>query len=75
MDSTLKPDNIHSTQLGNVPPFFRRTSIMEYGNYLLDKPDLFFTEGTPIHTSSPIAIPRLKPICWCWRTTEPVDCR
>ena len=42
-----------------------------YGDLPLDRPDLFFTEETPIHTSSSrILLPRQQQICWYWHTTE-----
>lgn len=46
-----------------------------YGDLPLDRPDLFFTEETPIHTSSPTPRPRQVPTCWCWRITAPTACR
>ena len=46
-----------------------------YGDLPLDRPDLFFTEETPIHTSSPYSHPKLAPICWCWPITVPLACR
>ena len=42
-----------------------------YGDLPLDRPDLFFTEETPIHTSSVrILLPRQQQICWYLHTTE-----
>ena len=47
-----------------------------YGDLPLDRPDLFFTEETPLHTSSPYSSsPRPAPTCLCWRTTGPSVCR
>ena len=40
-----------------------------YGDLPLDRPDLFFTEETPIHTSSPYSS-RQQQICWYLHTTE-----
>jgi dTDP-glucose 4,6-dehydratase len=54
-----------------------------YGDLPLDRPDLFFTETTPLHTSSPYssakrrqfipaaltAPPRRPPTFWFWHTT------
>ena len=43
-----------------------------YGDLPLDRPDLFFTENTPIHTSSPYSASKAsaRP-CLYWLTTEP----
>ena len=46
-----------------------------YGDLPLDRPDLFFIEETPLHTSSLIPHPRQALICLCWRTTGPTACR
>lgn len=45
-----------------------------YGDLPLDRPDLFFTEETPIHTSTPTARPRQEPTCSCSPITEPTNC-
>ncbi len=42
-----------------------------YGDLPLDRPDLFFTENTPIHTSSRTLHPKQAQTCLYWLTTEP----
>ena len=46
-----------------------------YGDLPLDRPDLFFTEETPIHTSSPYSASRPRRTCWCWPTIALMGCR
>ena len=45
-----------------------------YGDLPLDRPDLFFTEETPITPPAPTPAPRLPPTCWCRRITGPMVC-
>ncbi len=45
-----------------------------YGDLPLDSPDLFFTEETPIHTSSPYSsVQRQQQTYWFLLTTEHMD--
>lgn len=46
-----------------------------YGDLPLDRPELFFTEETPIHTSTHIRHPRRVRICWYRRMAGPIRCR
>lgn len=46
-----------------------------YGDLPLDRPDLFFTEETPIHTSSPYSSSKAGRIFWCRLTRGPTVCR
>ena len=56
---------------GNVR--FHQVSTDEvYGDLPLDRPDLLFTEQTPLH---PTAAPRPRPICWRGRTGARTACR
>ena len=43
-----------------------------YGDLPIDRPDLFFHEDTPIHTTAP---PRPLQTFWSWPITEPTACR
>ena len=46
-----------------------------YGDLPLDRPDLFFTETTPIHTSSPYSSSKVRPISWFWLIIGRMDFR
>ncbi len=46
-----------------------------YGDLPLDRPDLFFTEETPIHTSSPYSASKARQIFWYSPITERMDFR
>jgi dTDP-D-glucose 4,6-dehydratase len=45
-----------------------------YGDLPLDRPDLLFTEETPIRASSPYSASRPPPTCWSWPTTGLTGC-
>ena len=44
-----------------------------YGDLPLDRPDLFFTEKTPITASSPYSASKASLIFWSWHITERMD--
>ena len=47
-----------------------------YGDLPLDRPDLFFTEETPIHTSQPVLrFQGERGPAGAWRITAPTVCR
>ncbi len=46
-----------------------------YGDLPLDRPDLFFTEETPLTTSSPYSASRLPQICWYRLIIVLINCR
>ena len=45
-----------------------------YGDLPLDRPDLFFTEETPIHTAARTAPPKQVLTFWFWLTIVPMVC-